>query len=101
MLPSQEVGFAQTGELSCFCCGDGDYLRDCKKKGILPKEEWVKSSYWKQSYVDEEKKRQEKRDKEKRKPVHTFNWIPCVASAACRCKSSRKVPRKSWIPGVQ
>ena len=40
-------------------------LARLQEKGILPKEEWVKPSYWKQCYVDEEKKRQEKRDKEK------------------------------------
>ena len=65
ITPSQEVGFAQTGEPLCFCCGDGHYLRDCGKKGTLPKEEWVKPSYWKQCYVDDKKKRQAKRDREK------------------------------------
>ena len=64
-LPSQEVGLAQSGEPTCFCCGEKHYLQDCKRKGVLSKEEWNKPSYWKQCYVDEESKRQEKREKEK------------------------------------
>ena len=65
MTPAEEVGLAQTGEPSCFCCGNPHYLCNCKKKEIIPKDQWVKSSYWKQEYVDAEKKRQEKKDKEK------------------------------------
>ena len=63
--PAEEVGLAQTGKPSCFCCGDPHYLRDCKKKGVLPKDKWIKPEYWKQEYVDAEKKCQEKKDKEK------------------------------------
>ena len=39
ITPAVEVGLAQTGKPSCFGCGDGHYLRNCKKKGTLPKEE--------------------------------------------------------------
>ena len=37
VAPAEEVGLAQAGEPSCFCCGDPHYLRDCKKKGTLPR----------------------------------------------------------------